>query len=82
MPIALPVVSTTRICVADGSTMQFDANGVCENYVCEGCEVIRGIRESNGRMLAAKQKRERRRAKALKLSERAQQRKEKPKCTS
>lgn len=69
----LPVVQT-KICPADGSEWPID-----EHCVCEGCDEIRRIRESAGRIHAADKKREMRRAKALKLAERQ---KGKSKCTS
>jgi hypothetical protein len=44
-------------------------------HLCEGCEVVRKLRQSAGRIRAAMKKEAVRRAKALKLAERTQKRK-------
>lgn len=67
-------VLPTRICAADGSIMTVESlNEPC--HLCEGCEVVRKLRQSVARIRAADRKIAVRRAKALKLSERAQKRK-------
>lgn len=67
-------VLPTRICASDGSVMTVESlDEPC--HLCEGCEVVRKLRQSVGRIRAADKKREVRRAKWLKLSERMQQRK-------
>jgi len=61
-------VLPTRICAADGSVMTVESlDEPC--HFCEGCEAVRKIRQSAGRIRAAMKKREVRRAKWLKLQE-------------
>jgi hypothetical protein len=61
-------VLPTRICPSDGSLLQVESlDEPC--HLCEGCEVVRKLRQSVGRIRAAERKREVRRAKRLKLQE-------------
>jgi hypothetical protein len=73
MPASLRVLPT-RICPSDGSVMTVESlDEPC--HLCEGCEVVRKLRQSAGRIRAAMKKEAVRRAKALKLAERTQKRK-------